>query len=76
MKNLVETLMERAAAWPEEAQAELVEAMIEIEAKHRGVYRLNDEERAAVRRGLEELRHGKLAPDALVAEVLNRYRRA
>lgn len=75
MKNLLENLMERASIWPEAAQAELVEAMVEIEARHQGVYRLDDEERAAVRRGLQALRDGSLAPDALVAEVFDRYRR-
>jgi predicted transcriptional regulator len=45
-------------------------------ARHEGVYRLNDEERAAIRRGLQELRDGRLAPDDLVAEVFDRYRKA
>jgi hypothetical protein len=74
MRKTLETLMERAAGWPEEAQAELVEAMLEIETRHGGLYRLSDDERAAVRRGLEEARDGKLASDAAVAAVLERYR--
>ncbi len=76
MKNLLEDLMERASVWTEEAQAELVEAMIEIEAKHAGVYRLSDEERQAIRRGLQELRDGKIATDEQVAAVFDRYRHA
>lgn len=75
MKHLLEDLMERAAVWPEEAQAELVESMIEIEAKHAGEYRLNDEERQAVRRALQQMRDGKLATDEEVAAVFDRYRR-
>jgi predicted transcriptional regulator len=67
-------LMERAAGWPEDMQAELVEAMIAIEEKHLGVYRLSDAERAAVRRGLEEMRQGKVVSDEEVAAVFNRYR--
>jgi len=47
---------------------------IENEPKHVGVYRLSDEERAAVRRGLEEMRQGKFATDEEVAAVFNRYR--
>ena len=69
-------LLERAASWPDEAQAELVEAMLAIEARHGGIYRLNDEERTAVRRGLQEFHEGKLASDAEVAAVLDRYRPA
>jgi hypothetical protein len=37
-------------------------------------YRLNDDERNAVRRGLAEMRAGKLASDEAVAAVFNRYR--
>ena len=37
------TLMERAASWPDEAQAELVRFMIDTEAKHFGAFRLDDE---------------------------------
>jgi predicted transcriptional regulator len=37
-------------------------------------YRLSDDERTAVRRGLAEMREGKLASDEAVAAVFNRYR--
>lgn len=74
MRKLLENLMERAAVWPEEAQAELVESMIEIEVKHAGAYRLSDEERQAIRRSLQELRDGKIATAQQVAEVFDRYR--
>ena len=72
MKRVLENLMERAAAWPEPAQAELIEAMLEIETKHGGVYRLSADERAAVRRGLRELREGHVASDEAVAAVFDR----
>jgi hypothetical protein len=74
MKRTLENLLERAAHWPEEAQAELVEAMVAIEAKHTSVYRLTDDERLAIRRGLQEMRDGKLATDEQVARVLDAYR--
>jgi hypothetical protein len=47
-----------------------------IEAKHAGIYHLDEQERLAIRRGLQELRDGKLATDEMVAEVFDRYRRA
>ncbi len=72
MRKVLENLMERAVGWPEEAQAELVEAMLEIETRHGGVYRLSDEERDAVRRGLREFRDGKLASDEAVAAAFDR----
>lgn len=76
MKKTLENLLERAAHWPEEAQAELVESMIAIETKHASICRLTDDERMAVRRGLQEMRDGKLATDEQVAKALGTYRRA
>lgn len=74
MNKMVETLLERIADWPEEAQAELVQSIVDIETKHLGVYRLDPDERAAIERGLEEMRQGKFASDEQVAAVFNRYR--
>ena len=73
-KQDLEILLERIATWPTEAQEELMQSIASIEEKHLGVYRLNDEERAAVRRGLQEMREGKIATDEEVAAVFNRYR--
>jgi predicted transcriptional regulator len=73
-KQGLEILLERVATWPEQAQEELVHSLAQIEKKHLGVYRLNDEERAAVRRGLREMREGKMASDEEVAAVFARYR--
>jgi predicted transcriptional regulator len=70
----LEILLERVSTWPEEAQDEFVKSVADIESKHLGVYRLSDEERDAVRRGLADMRAGRLASDADVAAVFNRYR--
>jgi predicted transcriptional regulator len=74
MNKMVETLLERIADWPEEAQAELVQSIVDIETKHLGVYKLEPDERAAIERGLEEMRQGKFASDEQVAAVFNRHR--
>jgi hypothetical protein len=74
MNKMVETLLERIADWPEEAQAELVQSIVDIETKHLGIYKLDPDERAAIERGLEEMRQGKFASDEQVAAVFNRYR--
>ena len=71
----LDALMERAASWPEEAQAELVRFMIDTEAKHFGVYRLSEEERAAIQKGLEDIQAGRFASDEEVAKLFARYRR-
>jgi predicted transcriptional regulator len=73
MNKMVEALLERIADWPEEAQAELVQSIVDIETKHLGVYKLSPDERTAIERGLEEMRQGKFASDEQVAAVFNRY---
>jgi hypothetical protein len=70
----LEILLERVSTWPEEAQEEFVRSVANIENKHLGPYQLNNAERDAVRRGLAEMREGKLASDDAVAAVFNRYR--
>jgi hypothetical protein len=72
-KQGLEMLLEHVATWPEEAQEELVQSMVDIEKKHLGIYRPNDEERAPVRRGLREMREGKLASEDEVARAFARY---
>ena len=44
-KHQLRALLERAADWPKEAQAELLRSMVQIEAKYGGVYHVDDEER-------------------------------
>jgi hypothetical protein len=74
MNKLVETLIERVADWPQDAQAEVVKSIVDIETKHFGLYKLSAEERAAIEEALEEMRQGKFATDEEVAAVFNRYR--
>ena len=62
-KNEIAWLIERVAALPEEAQAELVEWLAEIESRYAGVYHLNEDERAGIERGLRDLREGRLVSD-------------
>jgi hypothetical protein len=73
-KQGLQILLERVSTWPVEAQEEFVRSISDIESRHLGVYRLNDSERDAVRRGLADVREGRLASDDAVAAVFNRYR--
>jgi hypothetical protein len=59
MSPAVKTILERVASWPAEDQEELSELARDIEARRSGVYRLNDEERAAIRTA----RRGPLVAD-------------
>jgi predicted transcriptional regulator len=76
----LERLIARASALPEDAQAEFVDAMSDaiehIESKHGIVYRLSDEERRGIERGLRDMREGRFASEEAVAEVFRRARTA
>jgi hypothetical protein len=76
----LEELIERASALSDEAQAEFVDAVADamehIASKHDGVYRLSDDERRGIERGLRDLREGRLASDEQVAAVFRRARTA
>lgn len=75
MTKPLDVLMERAAGWSEEAQAELVQAMLAIEEKHAGAYKFSDAERAAIDKSVEQARRGEFATDEEVAALFDRYRR-
>jgi hypothetical protein len=70
--NLVETLLERVADWPQEAQAELVKSIVDIETKHFGVYELNEDERAAVEEAQAQAVRGEFVPDDVMAAFFKR----
>ena len=69
MTPKLKDLLARAGTWPEAAQDDLVQSMIDIETRYTGVYRLSDDERAGIERGLADMRAGRFAPDEEVAAV-------
>jgi hypothetical protein len=72
MNKVVETLLERVADWPEEAQAELVNSIVDIETKHFGVYKLSPEEREAIQEAKSQAERGEFVPDEVVAAFFKR----
>ncbi len=74
MNSTTKQLLERVGSWPEEDQEELAEAALEIEARRSGIYRLSEEERQAIDRGLADAREGRFASDADIAAILQRAR--
>jgi hypothetical protein len=73
-------LIERVAALPQEAQAEFVDLLADVvdhfKTKHAGLYRLSEDERQGIERGLREMRELRFAPDDAVAAVFRRARSA
>jgi hypothetical protein len=74
MRDDIELMLEQVATWPEAAQDEFLNSFKEIEARHVGVYQLNDQECAAVRRGLAEMRARQLASEEDVTALFDRFR--
>jgi predicted transcriptional regulator len=62
-KEQIAAVLESVRSWPAEDQEELIELAREIQARRTGVYVMSDEERAAVREGLEQARRGEFVPD-------------
>jgi predicted transcriptional regulator len=76
MTDDVKEILRRAESWPEEDQAELVNLARLIEARRSGVYRLSDDERAAVRKGVEAARRGEFAADEEIERFYQLHRSA
>jgi predicted transcriptional regulator len=74
MINALKDLLPRIDAWPSEDQEALVEAARGIEAERTGVYQATAEELAAIDRGLDNVRRGRLAAIEAVAEVRAKFR--
>ncbi|WP_461340457.1 hypothetical protein [Bradyrhizobium sp.] len=68
-------MLERVQTWPEEDQEELADVAREIESRRSGVYLLSDEERAAVRAGMDAARRGDFVPDDEMDEFYRLHRR-
>lgn len=65
-------ILQRAEAWPEQAQEEAVDFLLCLEQELADPYVLTDEDRAAIERGLNEMRHGRFASEEEVAAVFRR----
>ncbi len=69
--------MQRVEAWPEEAQEELAEIALEIDAGLKGrAYRATPEELAGIDRGLKAAREGRFATNEDIAAVFAKHRRS
>ena len=69
-----QNLLERVAALPEELLGEVEETVDELVRWHEGVYRLSDDERAAVRKGMEAARRGEFVSNEELEAFYRRHR--
>jgi hypothetical protein len=73
MQRKVESLIRQVEELPEEAQAELVQSLVEMRAPQAGIYHLDDDERAALARSAEDERLGRFASEDDMAKLFARY---
>ncbi len=73
-REQIAALTERVAAWPEEAQAELLRSLLRIETKFSGVHHLSADEAAAVEEGLAQADRAEFVSDDEMAALFERRR--
>jgi len=67
-------LLEEVQTWPLEDQEELAEYAREIRGRRTGVYKLSEDERAGIERGLADMRTGRFATDEQIAAIFQKAR--
>jgi predicted transcriptional regulator len=72
-KEQIDAVLESVRSWPQQDQEELAELAREIEAHRTGVYVMSDEERAAVREGLDQASRGEFVSDDEMDAFWKRY---
>jgi hypothetical protein len=75
-KDDVKAVLGRVLTWPAQAQEEAVAHLRAIEDEWVGSFELSSDDREALERSANDVRHGRFADDDEVKEVFGRYRRA
>jgi predicted transcriptional regulator len=73
MNARLQSLFERLATLPDELLAEVEESVEEIERWRSDIFRLTDEERAAVRKGMAAAQRGEFVSDEELAAFYRRH---
>ena len=73
MNAKLQNLFARIAALPDELLDDIEQSIDEIERWRSDVFRLTDEERAAVRKGMEAARRGEFVTDEELAAFYRRH---
>lgn len=68
-------ILDRVGSWPKDAQEELIRSVTEIESRYKKVYHLDDDERAALKRSEDDVRHGRFATSDEVEFVFGKFHR-
>jgi predicted transcriptional regulator len=75
MNAKLKDIINRVETWPPEAQEELAEVALAIEAQLKEDLTLSPEDLEAIDRGLQDAADGRFATDEQVEAVFAKYRR-
>ncbi len=73
MTKLLEEAIAKVRDLSDDGQDEAAEILLSVAAKKRGTVALDDETRAAVRRGVDQARRGEFVSDADMAAFFKRH---
>ena len=76
MNSGTKALLERVESWPAEYQEELADFIREVESRRTGIYRLSEDERAAIQEGMEDARRGNFATEEEIEAFYQLHRGA
>jgi len=74
-KEEIKSVLERVLAWPPAAQAEAVASLEMIEEELAGTQELSADDKLALERSDDDVRHGRFAAEEDVQEAFSRFRR-
>ena len=73
--KILKDALERVKTWPEDAQAELAQIALEIDAGlGTGTYHATPKELAGIDRGLKAAQDGRFAPEHRIKEIFAKHR--
>jgi len=75
-KDQLQSLIRRAAELSAEERAALLQSLVEMDPQYQDIYHVDDDERAALARSGDDIRHGRFASDEAVKNVFARFRHA
>jgi predicted transcriptional regulator len=75
--KILKEILERVETWPEEAQTELAQIALEIDAGlGSGLYQATPKELAGIDRGLKAAQDGRFASNDQVSRIFEKHRPA
>jgi hypothetical protein len=76
MSTKLKAVLERIETWPEEVQDEAAETLLSLEEAATTQYDLSAEDREALAKSADDVRHGRFVDSERLMRFFDRYRRS